>query len=112
MFAGTVNHGTYLRDETGGRRFWPVGCGRIDVEGRPVSETSCGRKAKVRFESGSPWWLDTPDLVQLANDQQEARYEGDPWEEVIEPWLEGRPSTAISEVLEKCLNKPQAQPVV
>ena len=41
VFAGTVNHGTYLRDETGGRRFWPVVCGRIDVEGlgecpRPV----------------------------------------------------------------------------
>ena len=32
VFAGTVNHGTYLRDETGGRRFWPVVCGRIDVE--------------------------------------------------------------------------------
>ncbi len=65
-------------------------------------------EAKARFESGSVWWLDTSDLVQLANDQQEARYEGDPWEEVIGRWLENKQSTSISEVLEKCLSKPQA----
>ena len=87
VFAGTVNHSSYLRDETGGRRFWPVVCGQIDVDA-----LACDRdqEAKVRFESGSFWWLDTMDLVQLASDQQEARYEGDPWEEVIGPWLESR----------------------
>ena len=45
----------------------------------------------------------------MASDQQEARYEGDRWEEVIGPWLESRQSTAIAEVLEKCLSKQRAQ---
>ena len=81
VFAGTVNHGTYLRDETGGRRFWPVVCGRIDVEGLGEVRDQLWAEAKARYQSGCPWWLDTPDLVQLASDQQEARYEGDPWEE-------------------------------
>src|SRR4030095_10421381 len=109
VFAGTVNHGSYLRDETGGRRFWPAVCGRIDIDGLAGVRDQLWAEAKLRFESGCPWWLDTPDLGQLASDQQEARYEGDPWEEVIGPWLESRQSTAISEVLAKCLNKPQAQ---
>ena len=88
------------RTKNGRPRFVPIMAGTRD---------QLWAEAKVRFESGCPWWLDTPDLVQRASDHQAARYEGDPWEEVIGPWLENRQSTAISEVLEKCLSKPQAQ---
>jgi hypothetical protein len=48
------------------------------------------------------------ELVQMATDQQIDRYEGDPWEEVIGPWLETRTDVSISEVLAKCLEKAQA----
>ena len=85
MFAGTVNHGTYLRDETGGRRFWPIACGPIDVEGLARERDQLWAEAKIRFENGAVWWLETADLVQMASDQQIERYEGDPWEEVIGP---------------------------
>jgi predicted P-loop ATPase len=109
VFAGTVNHGSYLRDETGGRRFWPFSCGRIDIESLAHDRDQLWAEAKARFESGQVWWLDSSDLVQLAADQQEERYEGDPWEEVVGPWLADKQDTSIFEVLEKCLNKPQAQ---
>jgi predicted P-loop ATPase len=108
VFAGTVNHSSYLRDETGGRRFWPITCGRIDVDALARDRDQLWAEAKVRFESGAVWWLETADLIQLASDQQIERYEGDPWEEVIGPWVDARTSVSISEVLEKCLQKAQA----
>jgi predicted P-loop ATPase len=108
VFAGTVNHSSYLRDETGGRRFWPVTCGRIAIDELARDRDQLWAEAKVRFDSGAPWWLETAELVHMAADQQIERYEGDPWEEVIGPWLEARSSTSISEVLERCLQKPQA----
>jgi putative DNA primase/helicase len=108
VFAGTVNHSTYLRDETGGRRFWPVTCGRIGIDELARDRNQLWADATVRFNSGAPWWLETAELIHLAADQQIERYEGDPWEEVIGPWLEARSSTSISEVLERCLQKPRS----
>jgi predicted P-loop ATPase len=109
VFAGTVNHSTYLRDETGGRRFWPVACGRIEIDELARDRDQLWAEAKIRFDSGATWWLDNAELVKMASDQQIERYEGDPWEEVIGRWLETHSNTSISEVLERCLQKPQAQ---
>jgi predicted P-loop ATPase len=107
VFAGTVNHSTYLRDETGGRRFWPITCGRIDVEALVRARDQLWAEAKARFDAGCVWWLDSVELVRLASDEQTERYEGDPWEEVIGRWMDDRSNVSISEVLEKCLQKPQ-----
>ncbi len=109
VFAGTVNHTEYLRDETGARRFWPVRCGSIDIDHLVRDRDQLWAEAKVRFLSGEKWWLDTPDLIDIATEEQAARYQGDPWEEVIARWLELRATTSVSELLEKCLSKPQAQ---
>jgi predicted P-loop ATPase len=32
VFVGTTNRSTYIKDETGGRRFWPVAIDHVDVE--------------------------------------------------------------------------------
>ena len=89
VFAGTVNHGSYLREETGGRRFWPVVCGWIDMEGLGEVRDQLWAEAKARYESGCPWWLDTPDLVQLASDQSLRS----------SPWMRGAPHSGFSRLI-------------
>jgi predicted P-loop ATPase len=108
VFAGSVNHSSYLRDDSGGRRFWPVACGRIDIDRFARDRDQLWAEAKARFERGCVWWLETTELVGMASLEQADRYEGDPWEEVIGHWAEDRRSVSIGEVLTRCLDKPQA----
>jgi predicted P-loop ATPase len=108
VFAGSVNHSSYLRDDSGGRRFWPVACRGIDIDRLARDRDQLWAEAKARFERGCVWWLETTELVDLATVEQADRYEGDPWEEVIAHWAEDRRSASIGEVLSRCLDKPQA----
>jgi predicted P-loop ATPase len=87
VFAGTVNHGEYLKDETGGRRFWPIECGRIDLDSLRRDKDQLWAEAAVRYHKKEPWWLDTPDLIRAASEEQEGRYLPDPWESLVAEWL-------------------------
>lgn len=87
VFAGSVNHDTYLRDETGNRRFWPVRCGRIDLDALRRDRDQLWAEAVVRYRQGAIWWIDDHDLIAAANAEQEARVEPDAWHALIERWL-------------------------
>ena len=88
VFAGSVNLDAYLRDETGARRFWPVKCGRIEVDAIVRDRNQLWAEAVHLFRQGRSWWLDSAELTEAAEQEQADRYEGDPWDEVIRPWLE------------------------
>jgi predicted P-loop ATPase len=107
IFAGSVNHGTYLRDETGGRRFWPVACKApvIDVDGLTECRDQLWAEATALYFDGKPWWLDSVPLNREATVEQSDRYEGDPWDELILKWTEERESVSITDVLDVCLEK-------
>ena len=107
VFAGSVNHGTYLRDETGGRRFWPVECKApaIDVDGLAECRDQLWAEATALYFDGKPWWLDSVALNREAASEQSDRYEGDPWDELILKWIEDRESVSIMDVLSVCLEK-------
>lgn len=107
VFAGSVNHGTYLRDETGGRRFWPVECKAevIDTDGLAVIRDQLWAEATYLYFEGKPWWLDSVSLNREAAEEQAERYEGDPWDELILRWVDGRESVSIPEILTHCIEK-------
>jgi predicted P-loop ATPase len=89
VFAGSVNpEGGYLKDPTGGRRFWPVVCSTIDLTTLQRDREQLWAEARDRFRGGEPWWLETRELDALAAEEQAERYQGDAWDELIEVFLE------------------------
>jgi len=105
VFAGSVNHNTYLRDDTGARRFWPVACGSIDIPGLSRDRGQLWGEAVTQYRAGAPWWLNTKELNHQAEQEQAARFEGDPWQEIISEWLNGRDDVSVPEVLTRCIEK-------
>jgi len=88
VFAGTVNKETYLKDETGGRRFWPVKCGVIRIPELARDRDQLWAEARDRFRTGEKWWLDNQALAEFAAEEVRARYEGDPWDDLISEWVQ------------------------
>jgi predicted P-loop ATPase len=87
VFAGSVNPDTYLRDETGNRRFWPLRCGEIDIAALARDRDQLWAEALHRYRQGAVWWLTDPALIRAAQAEQESRYQSDAWEQLIEHWL-------------------------
>ncbi len=79
VFMGTTNSDAWMKDETGGRRFWPVRCHRIDLEGLKRDRNQLWAEALIRCRSGASWWLDDQEIIKDAIEEQRGRYMEDVW---------------------------------
>lgn len=68
----------YLKDPTGARRFLPVVCGSIDVEGVRRDRAQIWAEALTMLDAGVTWWL-TDAEMHIVQGQQAERTERDPW---------------------------------
>ena len=138
VFAASTNKETYLQDETGGRRWWPIPCTAIDVDAIYRDRDQLWAEAFALFQEGTRegkpnpglWWLIDDTVIEASRSEQSARYDLDPWDSVIWNWLqdqdrlytekedytanyEKRPAEPFfidsDTILTKCLDKPVGQ---
>jgi len=104
VFIGTTNRDTYLRDETGGRRFWPIKAERIDIDGLERDRELLFAEAVHLYRTGTHWWPDKDFERQHIMPEQAARYEADVWEDAIANFVSDKSKVTISQVGREALH--------
>jgi predicted P-loop ATPase len=97
VFVGSTNQRSYLRDPSGGRRYWPVTCVHtIDLAAIERDRNLLWAEAMHRLEVGETWWLEGPAEEEIAKVAQEGVYDADPWEgPIIEKLAEQMPGAWV-----------------
>ena len=87
VFAGTVNHDQYMKDDSGNRRYWPIYCTRADLDEIRSDRDQIWAEAVARYKANEKWWPEG-EQVALFRDEQEKRFMQDAWHTPIREWLE------------------------
>lgn len=100
IFVGTTNEDHWQRDNTGGRRFWPIRCGTIAFDTLQANREQYFAEALAKFSAGAEWWH-MPD--EETKHQQELRRQADEWESIISQFLYGKNEVSVSEIATEAL---------
>lgn len=103
VFIGTTNSDSWLSDETGGRRFWPVKCGTFKLTELARDRDQLWAEALLRYCQGVKWHLDDRRLVVMAAKEQKDRYRDDVWQVPVESAAEQAPdgTSSVREILQR-----------
>lgn len=106
VFATTVNPGAAgtLKDETGGRRFWPVYLKHVDCGQILDRREQFWAESVARYKTGETWHIPNGDLSEAAETAQSDRYINDPWQEAIDGFIAQKTWVTHAEIFTDCLN--------
>jgi predicted P-loop ATPase len=104
VFIGTTNREAYLRDETGGRRFWPTKTGEIDVRALAEDRDQLFAEAVAQFRAGKRWWPDRKFEQEHIVAEQASRYEGDAWEDPIRDYIRNQERVTVGQIASEALD--------
>lgn len=79
----STNDQEFLDDVTGGRRYWPIEVGNIDLDALRKDRSQLFAEAYKLYQSGATWW----EVPEVAKMEQEKRRKKDAWEEIIANYL-------------------------
>lgn len=99
IFAGTVNPHIYLKDETGGRRYWPVKCSTIDLNGLQKVKSQLWAEAYSKYRAGHSVYMETDHLEKLAVAEQRERFATDTWHLDVSRYCQGRTTIYMDDIL-------------
>jgi predicted P-loop ATPase len=98
FFIGTTNDNEYIRDATGGRRFWPVKVVKINLQALVEMRPQLFAEAVALYNQGERWWPDRAfEKTVIAPVQDERQWE-DAWTDRVMQHLEGKRQTTIAEL--------------
>jgi predicted P-loop ATPase len=86
ILAGTTNQDAYLKDATGGARFWPVKVGKTNFPKLKADLHQLWAEAAHREQMGESHELNVEE-TELARVEQDSRFAVDPWEELVAEFL-------------------------
>lgn len=83
VMVGTTNEPRYLKDQSGGRRFWPVVCTGIDIEWLTAWRDQIWAEAHYCWRSGHPYWPGREFETEHIKPEQENRRDADAWMNLV-----------------------------
>jgi predicted P-loop ATPase len=96
LFIGTTNVDDWIKDETGGRRFWPVKVVQVDLDWLAEYRDQLLAEAVEAYDAGEPWWPDRNFERRVIAPQQDKRQAFDNWTDRVLELAHSLPTVTIA----------------